>query len=270
LSSSAYLLNGLTAQQLNSQGLMKIIDSHIHCGIQNVDQPFSHIAPLLASANIQGACLFAPVEDIYDRYHRNFDDNQQWRQCRVQAHTYLKNVAAQNKGIHAYYFVWNDFAIKDLDSSYKGIKWHHHAGEPPYRYQDPRCEEMIGAICERKLPIVLEETFRQTMTFIERIAGRTPIIIPHLGLLNGGFKRLLAAGVWENANIYADTALAGKYEIETFLSTYGPDRLIFGSDYPFGMPVSQLRNVTRLGIDTNDLDKILSGNILTLLSGTLP
>ena len=249
---------------------MKIIDSHIHCGVQNVNQPFSRIAPLLDGANIQGACLFAPVEDIYDRYDRQFDDNHQWRQCRIKAHTYLKDTAARNQDIYAYYFVWNDFDLNDLDPAFKGIKWHHHAGEPPYHYQDPGCEQMIDAICDRNLPIVLEETFHQTLAFIERIAGRTAIIIPHLGLLNGGFDRLLAAGVWNDTNIFADTALAGQYEIETFLATYGPDRLIFGSDFPFGMPASQLRTVTRLGLSPEDLEKILSGNIMRLLSGTLP
>jgi len=247
-----------------------VIDSHIHCGVQNVDQPFRQIAPLLEAADIQGACLFAPVEDIYFRYDRHFDDNAEWRRCRTRAHTYLLNVAARNKRIAPYYFVWNDFDVTELDSSFKGIKWHHHEGEPPYRYQDPRCEEMIDAICSRRLPIVLEETFRQTLAFIERISGRTPIIIPHLGLLNGGFDNLLAAGIWEDANIYADTALAGRHEIETFLATHGPERLIFGSDYPFGMPASQLHNLTDLGIDASSLEKILSGNIIKLIGSPLP
>ena len=249
---------------------MLIIDSHMHCGVQNVDQPFTQIEPLLEAANITGACLFAPVEDIYYRYNRNFDDNQQWRRCRIQAHAYLKDVAALHTHIFPYYFVWNDFEVADLDPSFKGIKWHHHAGEPSYKYHDPRCDQMIDAICDRNLPIVLEETFDRTVTFIEQIAGRTPVIIPHLGLLNGGFDNLMAAGIWDNANLYADTALAGRYEIETFLAAYGPDRLLFGSDFPFGLPASQLRNVTRLNMDTTSLEKILSTNILKLINGTYP
>jgi hypothetical protein len=247
-----------------------IIDSHIHCGIQNVNQPFAQIAPLLATAGITGACLFAPVEDIYFRYDRHFDDNHEWQHCRERAHAYLLEVAAGNANVYAYHFVWNDFDVAALDKPFRGIKWHHHQGEPPYRYQDPRCATMIDAICDRRLPIVLEETFAQTMDFIQRIDGRTPVIIPHLGLLNGGFDNLLAAGLWENETIYADTALAGRYEIETFLATYDADRLLFGSDFPFGMPASQLRNLTRLGIDNTSLEKILSGNILKLIGNTLP
>ncbi len=177
---------------------MYVIDSHIHCGIQNVDQPFSDIRPLLNRARISGACLFAPVEDIYDRYRPGFDDNEFWKATRKRAHDYLLQIACQNRSIYPYYFVWNDFFIEDLDRGFAGIKWHHHSGEPPYHYENPRCGAMIDAICERGLPVVLEETFDRTIWFIQQAAGRTPVIIPHLGLLNGGFTRLLKSGVWKN------------------------------------------------------------------------
>jgi predicted TIM-barrel fold metal-dependent hydrolase len=205
------------------------------------------------------------VEDIYYRYSSCFDDDDGWKACRCRAHDYLLKIAREHHGIYPYYFVWNDFVVEDLDRPFFGIKWHHHDGEPPYHYHDPKCTEMVDAICTRKLPIVLEETFEQTLKFIEQVAGRTAVIIPHLGLLNGGFDTLLDAGIWKDDNIFADTALAGRREISIFLETYGADRLIFGSDYPFGMPGPQLNRLTRMGIGKNDLEKICSGNILGLL-----
>ena len=244
---------------------MYVIDSHIHCGIQNVDQPFSDIRPLLNRARISGACLFAPVEDIYDRYRPGFDDNEFWKATRKRAHDYLLQIACQNRSIYPYYFVWNDFLIEDLDRGFSGIKWHHHSGEPPYQYENPRCGAMIDAICERGLPVVLEETFDRTIWFIQQAAGRTPVIIPHLGLLNGGFTRLLKSGVWKNETVYADTALAGSVEIQTFLDQYGAERLLFGSDYPFGYPDNQLQNLLRMGILQEDLKKICAENILRLV-----
>jgi hypothetical protein len=245
---------------------MHVIDSHIHCGIQNVNQPFSMIRPLLETAGIEGACLFAPVEDIYDRYDRSFDDNHTWRACRTKAHDYLVTVSKENEGIIPYYFVWNDFAAQDLEKGFKGIKWHHHSGEPPYHYEDPRCTDMIDAICDRRLPIVLEETLSRTLKFIDQIAERTPVIIPHLGLLNGGFRNLLSSGIWDSPMVYADTALAGYGEISAFLDRYGPDRLLFGSDWPFGSPGLQLEGLKNSGIGREDLQKICSGNILRLMS----
>ena len=244
---------------------MQIIDSHIHCGVQNVAQPFGEIAALLEAAGINGSCLFAPVEDIYDRYVPDFDDGAAWRRCRERAHAYLLDVAAYNEGFYPYYFVWNDFTVEDLAKPFCGIKWHHHPGEPAYRYDDPRCTEMIDAVCAQRLPVVLEETFAQTLRFVERVAGRTAVIIPHLGLLNGGFDRLLAAGIWEAPNLYADTALAGRQAITTFLERYGADRLIFGSDYPFGLPGPQLRDLRRMDIPPVELQKICAGTIQTLL-----
>lgn len=244
---------------------MRVIDSHIHCGVQNVNQPFEQITPLLKQAGIHSACLFAPVEDIYYRYTGSFDDNDQWQACRRRAHDYLLELSRRENGIFAYYFVWNDFIVEDLDNPFAGIKWHHHAGEPSYHYSDPRCTEMTDAICRKNLPIVLEETFDRTLKFIEQVSGRTPVIIPHLGLLNGGFERLHAAGVWEAANVYADTALAGIVEINTFLEKYGADRLIFGSDYPFGHPGSQLGRLQSIGIAAGDLRKICAGNIMGLI-----
>ncbi|UCH19627.1 MAG: amidohydrolase family protein [Deltaproteobacteria bacterium] len=245
---------------------MKVVDSHIHCGIQNVNQPYGQIEPLLKDAGIFSACLFAPVEDIYYRYSSAFDDNEAWRACRVNAHHYLLRLSQEKEGIYPYYFVWNDFMVEDLERNYCGIKWHHHPGEPPYHYQDPRCADMIDAICARNLPIVLEETCDQTLKFIERVAGRTSVIIPHLGLLNGGFDRLLHAGIWQDANVYADTALAGTREITIFLEKFGADKLVFGSDYPFGLPEPQLQRLTRMGIKHRDLEKICAGNILKLIT----
>ena len=243
---------------------MDIIDCHIHCGVQNVSQPFTDIEPLLAAAGIRGACLYAPVEDIYYRYRGSFDDNEQWRRCRASAHDYLLELAAAGRNIFPYYFVWNDFLVEELDRGFAGIKWHHHAGEPPYHYDDPRCGAMIDAICRRRMPIVLEETYQQTLKFLDRIDGRTPVIIPHLGMLNGGFQRL-NAGVWEDETVYADTALAGSEEIEIFVTRYGPERLLFGSDYPFGEPKHELQRLCSVGLPRQAMEKICAANILELI-----
>jgi hypothetical protein len=243
---------------------MRIIDCHIHCGVQNTQLPFERIEQILNEAGIGEACLYPPVEDIYYRYSRNFNDDQSWRKCRERAHEYLLEVARKRPGIYPYYFVWNDFRIGELEKNFFGIKWHHHEGEPEYHYDDPRCEEMINAICQKKLPVVLEETFNRTLEFIKRVSGRTVVIIPHLGMLNGGYEMLTSAGIWEEENIYADTALAGPFEIMDFIEKYGSGRLLFGSDYPFGSPGRQLEKLKKMNIPAPDQEKILSLNLLNL------
>jgi hypothetical protein len=96
---------------------MQIIDSHMHCGIQNSNLPFEVISPLLENAGITGACLFAPVEDIYDRYNFHFQDNEEWIQTRRAANYYLLDLATRTESIFPYLFVWNDFAIEELQQA---------------------------------------------------------------------------------------------------------------------------------------------------------
>jgi len=245
--------------------VMKIIDSHMHCGVQNVDQPIELIKAYLNKGGIQGACLYAPVEDIYDRYDYNFKDNQFWMSCRQRANDYVLQIQETNEDFHAYYFVWNDFKNEELARGYKGIKWHRHENEPVYHYDDPRCEGFLQEAYRLQLPIVFEETFRNTRYFVERVGGRTPIIIPHMGGLNGGFSALFRAGIWDHENVYADTALASSREMIVFIEKYGIERLLFGSDFPFGIPYNELLKVKALKLDETDFADVAGNNILRLI-----
>jgi len=246
---------------------MQIIDSHIHCGVQNADLPFEVISPLLRDAGITGACLFAPVEDIYDRYNPHFQDNQQWRQKRHAANRYLLDLAGQTEWIFPYLFVWNDFVIEELRQNYCGIKWHRHSNEPVYHYEDPRCGQMIQEITKRRMPIVLEESFSNTCRFVEQLAPDALIIIPHLGALNGSYPALEKADIWRRPNTYADTALAPVDHMRHFIQHYGAEKLLFGSDFPFGLPGHELRKVEVLNLPSTDMEKVCGGNVLGLING---
>jgi hypothetical protein len=46
-----------------------------------------------------------------------------------------------------------------------------------------------------QLPIVYEEELATTQKFLAQVDGRTSIIIPHLGILNGGYNKLKNLGV---------------------------------------------------------------------------
>ena len=250
-------------------GAARIIDSHIHCGVQHSDLPFAEIAPLLREAGITDCCLFAPVEDIYDRDDFHFQDNTHWQQARRAANHYLLDLAEAGEAIFPYLFVWNDFAIEELRRPYRGIKWHRHSYEPIYHYDDPRCGRLLAEITRRRLPVVLEESFDNTLRFVERLAPEAVIIIPHLGGLNGGYQALDRAGVWQRDNVYADTALASPQEMRHFLEHYGPHKLLFGSDYPFGLPAGELRKIERLDLDPADFEQVVAGTVLGLLGAVL-
>jgi hypothetical protein len=235
-----------------------ILDSHTHCGHT---VPYEALSKEWERGEIHGGVRFSPVEEIYDRYDPHFTDSEEYRASRASVHRYLLKSAERDR-IFSYFFVWNDFA--PIPDGFVGIKWHRHSNEPVYRYDDPACERTLSEICDKRLPIVLEEEFDNTLRFIERIAERTVVIIPHMGALNGGYWSLKRSGVFESPAVWTDTALAGDREISDFAKDYGTERIMFGSDYPFGAPAQEKRKPERLFSD-DDLDRILGGNLLRLL-----
>jgi len=170
---------------------------------------------------------------------------------------------ASRENIFPYFFVWNDFS--PVPDRFVGIKWHRHSGEPVYSYGASECGKVIDDICEKGRPVVLEEEFHNTLRFIKEVAERTVVIIPHMGTLNGGYSRLKSTGVFDSRMVWVDTALADIHEIRDFADTYGVERIIFGSDYPFGIPQSEKRKLLK-SFSGTDLREILSGNLLRLLN----
>jgi uncharacterized protein len=235
-----------------------VLDGHTHCGLTI---PLDILSREWKRAAIDGGVVFSPVEEIYDRYDSFFEDSEEYKQSRRAVHEYLLRISVQAY-LFPYFFVWNDFP--SIPDGFVGIKWHRHPGEPVYNYGTRACERIIGQICERRLPIVLEEEFHNTLNFVRDIAGRTVVIIPHMGALNGGYVELKEAGVFENPTVWVDTALAGRREISDFARSFGIDRIIFGSDYPFGIPMNEKRKLHDLFSD-DDLSAVLSGNLMKLL-----
>jgi uncharacterized protein len=238
-----------------------IIDSHLHCGCQNVSWRWEDLRPLLMKAGIRGAALIPPVEDVYDRYDPAFTDTPAWQACRRRAHRYVLDLKDRDITIFRYFFVWNDFAHEDLGPEYAAVKWHRHANEPEYHYDAPRCREFLAAVQARGLPVLLEETFSNTMFFLEKLAPPgVSVIIPHLGGLNGGYRALDRAGVWGLPQVHGDTALADPEEIEDYLGRYGHTRLFYGSDHPFGDPAREVDKVLGLKLPREQTQAILGDN----------
>ncbi len=252
--------------ELPSPPVHRIIDGHLHCGCQNVHWPWEHLRPRHRAAGITGAGVIPPVEDVYDRYDPHFTDTPAWQACRRRAHRYLLALQDPETEFFPYFFVWNDFAWEELGSEFVAVKWHRHADEPEYHYDDPRCREFLTVVKERGLPILLEETRENTLFFLDKLLPPgVPLIIPHLGGLNGGYEALRRAGVWELPHVHADTALAPPADMEDYLARYGAGRLHFGSDYPFGDPLRELQKILGLNLPEEQAQAILSENFRRLV-----
>lgn len=245
-----------------------IIDSHAHCGIQDrtTDQSFEAYALHAADAGIDTVAMFPPVMEIYDRYDANFKDTVAWQEKRRQANAYLLTIGSNMLSVIPYFFIWNDFRTDELTPRHKGIKWHRHADEPHYQYDSEQCRRALAEIKKRNMPIVLEEELQNTILFIDSLAPEIRVIIPHLGCLNGGYRAIADLGLWGLPNVYTDTALASAGEITHYINRYGHERVLFGSDFPFGDPGYELRKIRRLKLSATEEEAITSGNIKHLLS----
>ena len=247
--------------------LQYITDAHAHCGIQDISTPqaFDDYLSLVRGSKIKQVVMFSPVMEIYDRYDYNFQDDPDWQQRRKKSNQYLLEIGNEDLKVIPYFFIWNDFAVDQLTDKHKGIKWHRHSDEPVYHYDDPLCEKAINEIRRRNMPLVFEEELNNTIKFIKGIAFGIRIIIPHLGILNGGYNSLLNKGIWDMTNVYTDTALASTYEIKDYINRYGCQRIMFGSDFPFGDPLSELSKIERLNIPPEKKDMILGLNLKNIL-----
>jgi predicted TIM-barrel fold metal-dependent hydrolase len=245
--------------------MASIIDSHVHCG--RLSGPsFQEYLTQIKHTAIKTAVFFSSVAEIYDRIDPEFEDNAEWQSIRKQANEHILSLANANDDfrVYPYFFVWNDFAVEQT-SPYLGVKWHRHDSEPHYDYDSPKCREFIAEVQRRHLPVVLEEEFDNTLFFINELAAEATVIIPHCGLLNGGYWELCKSGVWEKPNVYADTALANPEIIDDYVSRYGHEKIFFGSDFPFGDPVRELEKVLNLEIPKEAREAILGLNIVGLL-----
>ena len=247
---------------------MLTVDCHVHCGRldDSAQQAYEDVAPMFDRAQLDAAVCFSPVMEIYDRHDPDFRDSRDWRRRRASSRRYLLDLKNRRHRIHPFYFVWNDFDTSELDL-YCGIKWHRHPDEPVYNYEDPRCAGMIEAIRERGFVVLLEEEHENAMRFVDDIGSGIPVIVPHLGRLNGGFERLMEEDFWRRPNAYADMSAGSTEErdIKTFLDRYGPERLLYGSDYPFGDSVTSKQKILSLGLPEADERLIFGGNVMRLL-----
>ncbi|MFO7753575.1 MAG: amidohydrolase family protein [Desulfobacteraceae bacterium] len=249
-----------------------IIDSHVHCGIQDSFpcQALENYLEAISGTQITGAAMFPPVFEIYDRHNPDFEDTPYWRERRRRANEYLTRLKDAPIQIIPYFFIWNDFATDQITEQHKGIKWHRHKDEPVYHYNTRECRLAVEKIRELLMPVVYEEELENTIEFIFSIAKGVRVIIPHLGGLNGSYYALKRNSVWENPMVYTDTALAAPAEIKDYIKEYGTGRILFGSDFPFGDPKLELSKILKLELKPEDENAILSENLTSLLRESNP
>lgn len=168
-----------------------------------------------------------------------------------------------------YFYVREDFP--SIPPEYYGGKWHWMRGiqDSASNYDlldDPDLPDLVERLQSTGKPVIFEEELDFTKRFVERFPG-LKLIIPHLGLLGGNPLDFLRA-FKDKENIYFDTALGQQSNIREFVGAVGPERVIFGSDIPFGSMERELAKILGLTLSYADKKRILADNILELIRYT--
>lgn len=245
---------------------MQIIDAHVHVGRRHL--PMEQVQDVLDGSGVDRAVVFADPEssDIPD-------DNR-----------YVLEIAARTKHIPFFYIGGNAYSTNrpfpelpepEILTSYRGIKWHcwftpgHDFGGTRLGLNDvqikkvltePKITALMEKVREMSIPVNFEEHFDITVNFIA-LYPEVKVIIPHMGSLNGGTERILAA-VGDKPNVRFDISLAGINE--GLIRHYGSEKFLCGSDHPYGSPAWSVERIRHLDVSDDVRKRLYSGNILSL------
>ncbi|MCL2433005.1 MAG: amidohydrolase family protein [Clostridia bacterium] len=157
-----------------------------------------------------------------------------------------------------------------LANNIKGVKMH-----PDFQrfHLDGKRAMAIWEALEGRLPVLLHVGDYRTeyskparlLNVIKRFP-KLKIIAAHFG----GWSE------WENAvkilagqDIYVDTSstqfMCGPEKVRRFIDDYGPERVLFGSDWPMWSPVEELKKLEKVFRSDKEREMVLHGNIEKLL-----
>ena len=180
----------------------------------------------------------------------------------------LLDEANRIKKFIPYYYIPETMKPIPRGNGFYGGKWHWMRGiqDCSSNYQsleDPKLKEFIEASEKIGLPIVFEEELAFTEAFVKKTKDLR-VIIPHLGALGGNpidFLDIFKA----RENVYFDTALASSDIVMKFFEKIGHQRILFGSDVPFGAMKRELEKILSLRIGDDKKEWILSKNLEELI-----
>lgn len=144
---------------------------------------------------------------------------------------------------------------------FRGIKVH--------RRDAPISREICEAASHFNLPVLYDVV--DEVASIELFARQYPkvnFIIPHLGSFGDDWKAQLAITdhLVRHNNVFTDTSGVRRFDLlRHCFRRAGASKIIFGSDGPWLHPGVELSKVFFLKASSSDTERMLSGNILSLI-----
>lgn len=241
---------------------MLIIDCHCHAGKgDGLTGPWDTDAPLkpylgwATDAGIQKTVLFAAFHSDYALANRQVARIVQSSPDRFYGFAFVHAIRDRGRVVEMVRTAVQDYG-------FCGIKLH--------RYDARISREVCETARQFRLPVLYDVVGE--ISVVELLAQEYPdvnFIIPHLGSFSDDWRA--QAGLIDYLvrfpNIYADTSGVRRFDLlQRAVDRAGADKLLFGSDGPWLHPGVELAKVAALKLPTNEVKKVLSGNLLKLIS----
>lgn len=138
---------------------------------------------------------------------------------------------------------------------------------------DDKCALPIYEACEGRLPVLFHAgDYRYTYSHPERIVNILKMF-PRLSVIAAHFG---GWGLWDEAvpymmscDCYMDTSstlgFVGRKKMKQLIYKYGPDRLVFGTDFPMWHCEDEVNNLMSMGLNDDWLEKIFYTNAKAIL-----
>jgi len=130
--------------------------------------------------------------------------------------------------------------------------------------------EVCEAALVFRVPIFVDVVSRPEV--IDMLAPQFPdvnFIVAHLGSYTDDWRahRQVVYQLARYPNVYADTSAVRRFDyIVEAVKLAGPRKLLFGSDGPWIHPGVELEKIRLLGLQRNEEELVLGGNLLRLIA----
>ena len=250
---------------------MKLIDSHVHMGLNkfsinnskykyNLENDYNDFIKVMDKFRIYKSVIF-PIP------YSNF--------CISKSNNYI--LEAYNKYPNRFipFCRIDNNLLYNLSNGFVGVKLH----LPCENFKIKDLKSQFRLIEDMNMPLIVHFSFKNKLKEIKEILKLSPnikLIIAHMGRGNIYTNEDISNNIKSlkyNDNVYFETSTIGdpsiiKYSFEIL----GMNRIIYGSDYPFGKCTKKAYNYTQeidfiksINLDNNNLEYIFYKNIKNIL-----
>jgi predicted TIM-barrel fold metal-dependent hydrolase len=163
-----------------------------------------------------------------------------------------------------------------IDAGIRGIKFQPYFQD--FRLAEPQTDRLLEMIGDQFLLIMHAGDEIAPIPHVEPTPQRLAALINRHPYSRLSIAHMGGYQLWDDAeehlvgrNVYLDTCyavgIAPDEQMRRMIETHGPDRILWGSDFPWDAQASAMGNLRRLGLPSDQERAIMGENFLRALEG---